>query len=87
MRRLLVPVHWFIKSWKNNFPKQIETGRCPSLDVFPFYFAHILITTCYKILEDELLRYRSSYEKTDKYFRSVGNLNHELIQTLTLLDR
>jgi hypothetical protein len=58
----------------------IETERCTEL-WFLFHFTKSAITrefTSYKALEDEFHRYRPSYEKTDKYFRSVGNLHQEL---------
>lgn len=58
----------------------IETERCTEL-WFLYHFTKSAITrefTSYKALEDELHRYRPSYEKTDKYFRSVGNLHQEL---------
>jgi hypothetical protein len=58
----------------------IETERCTEL-WFLYHFTRSVITrefTSYKALEEELHRFRPSYEKTDKYFRSVGNLHQEL---------
>lgn len=57
----------------------IETERCTEL-WFLYHFTKSAITRefpSYKALETELQRYRPSYEKTDKYFRSVSSLHRE----------
>lgn len=69
-------------SKKNGFTKVvfIETERCIEL-WFLFHFTQHATTkvfASYKEIELELQKYRPQYEKTEKYFRSVGNLNNEL---------
>jgi hypothetical protein len=57
----------------------IETERCMEL-WFLYHFAKSAITrnfASYEELEKELHKYRPNYQKTEKYFRSVGNLHLE----------
>jgi hypothetical protein len=60
--------------------KFIETERCVEL-WFLYHFTKSAITrnfASYEELEKELQKYRPNYQKTEKYFRSVGNLHLEL---------
>jgi RloB-like protein len=55
----------------------IETERCTEL-WFLYYFTKNVITkkfNSYKELEFDLRKYRPDYEKSDKYFKSLGNIN------------
>lgn len=57
----------------------IETERCSEL-WFLYYFLKSVQTkefTSYKQIEEELQKYRPQYEKTEKYFKTVGNLHNE----------
>lgn len=59
----------------------IETERCTEL-WFLYHFTKSAITrkfNSYKELEKELKRYRPNYEKTERYFRSIGSIHKELI--------
>jgi len=58
----------------------IETERCTEL-WFLFHFLSSATTRefrNYEELQSELRKFRPNYEKTDKYFRSVGNLHEEM---------
>ena len=55
----------------------IETERCTEL-WFLYYFTKGAITrkfNSYDELEKELQKYRPNYEKSEKYFKSLGNIN------------
>lgn len=55
----------------------IETERCTEL-WFLYYFTKGAITrkfNSYDELEKELKKYRPNYEKTEKYFKSLKNIN------------
>ncbi|OJU55378.1 MAG: hypothetical protein BGN96_15800 [Bacteroidales bacterium 45-6] len=57
----------------------IETERCTEL-WFLYHFTQSAITKefrSYCELEKELRKYRPQYEKTEKYFKSVGSLHKE----------
>lgn len=57
----------------------IETERCTEL-WFLYYFSNVAITrkfNSYKELEEELRRYRPNYEKTLKYYKSLGNIHKD----------
>ncbi len=57
----------------------IETERCTEL-WFLYYFSNGAITkkfNSYKELEKELKKYRPNYEKTEKYFKSLGNVHND----------
>lgn len=57
----------------------IETERCTEL-WFLYHFTQITREfTSYKELEQALQVYRPTYEKTDKYFRSIVDLHKNLI--------
>jgi hypothetical protein len=56
----------------------IETERCTEL-WFLYYFTKNVMTrkfNSYKELENELRKFRPNYEKTEKYFKSLGNINN-----------
>ena len=58
----------------------IESERCTEL-WFLYHFIKSATTkkyNSYQELENELQKYRPNYEKTDKYFRSVGSIHDEL---------
>ncbi len=58
----------------------IETERCTEL-WFLYHFTKSVVTrefTNYNELQAELRKYRPAYEKTERYFRSVGNLHLEM---------
>lgn len=60
----------------------IETERCTEL-WFLYHFTKAAPTKefqSYHELEKELRNYRPQYEKTEKYFKSVVNLNNELVK-------
>lgn len=55
----------------------IETERCTEL-WFLYYFTKGAITrkfNSYDELEKELQKYRPNYEKSEKYYKSLGNIN------------
>ena len=55
----------------------IETERCTEL-WFLYYFTKGVVTrkfNNYDELEKELQKYRPNYEKSEKYFKSLGNIN------------
>lgn len=55
----------------------LETERCTEL-WFLYYFTKGAITrkfNNYDELEKELKKYRPNYEKSEKYFKSLGNIN------------
>ncbi len=57
----------------------IETERCTEL-WFLYHFIQFVKTrefTSYKQIEKELQKYRPQYEKTEKYFKTVGSLHNE----------
>jgi len=59
----------------------IETERCTEL-WFLYYFSNGVITKkfrSYKELERELKKYRPNYEKTGKYFKSLGSIHDDFI--------
>ncbi len=58
----------------------VETERCTEL-WFLYHFTRSAVTrefTSYREVEHELHKYRPQYEKTERYFRSVGSLHREL---------
>lgn len=60
----------------------IETERCTEL-WFLYYFLKNITTrkfNSYKEIETELRKYRPNYEKSEKYFKSVGNLHKEFTE-------
>ena len=60
----------------------IETERCTEL-WFLYYFLKNTTTrkfNSYKEIEAELRKYRPNYEKSEKYFKSVGNLHKEFTE-------
>lgn len=60
----------------------VETERCIEL-WFLYHFTSTAITKefrSYKALEKALQKYRPNYEKTDKYFKSLGGLYQNLTE-------
>jgi len=60
----------------------IETERCTEL-WFLYHFTRSALTrrfANYNELQSELRKYRPAYEKTEKYFRSVGDLHLEITE-------
>lgn len=60
----------------------IETERCTEL-WFLYHFTKTAITrkfTSYSELQIELRKYRPQYDKTEKYFRSIVDLNKEMTE-------